>query len=98
MTKREDKLLDKPKDELQSEPVVIEAAPEVPKSEVNPGYVRIQNLQPVEQTIPLVDGGEPIRLSPARGNGNTSRPVLLKNLPTAFVERLIKEKKIRKIV
>lgn len=68
-----------------------------PVSEVNPGYVRIQNLQPIEQTIPLVDGGEPISLSPFRGLGNTSRPVLNKVLPTAFVERLIKEKKIRKL-
>ncbi len=68
-----------------------------PVGEVNPGYVRIQNLQPIEQTIPLVDGGEPISLSPFRGLGNTSRPVLNKVLPTAFVERLIKEKKIRKL-
>lgn len=87
------------KDEtLLENTTVIEAAPEPPKIEVNPGFVRIQNLQPVEQTIPLVDGGEPIRLSPARGNSNISKPVLLKNLPTAFVERLIKEKKIKKIV
>ena len=65
---------------------------------VNPGFVRIQNLQPIEQTIPLIDGGEPICLTPFRGNGNTSRPVLGKVLPTAFVERLIREKKIRKLV
>ena len=65
---------------------------------VNPGLVRIQNLQAVEQTIPLIDGGEPISLTPFRGNGNTSRPVLNRVLPTAFVERLIKEKKIRKLV
>lgn len=86
------------KDQEFVAPVVEEPIPEIPKKEVNPGYVRIQNLQAVEQTIPLVDGGEPLRLTPFRGNGNTSRPVLLKNLPTAFVERLIKEKKIKKIV
>jgi hypothetical protein len=80
------------------EPVVFGIVPETPKQEVNPGYVRIQNLQAVEQTIPLVDGGEPLKMSPFRGKHNTSRPVLLKNLPAAFVERLIKEKKIRKVV
>lgn len=79
-------------------PVAEEPIPEIPKKEVNPGYVRIQNLQAVEQTIPLVDGGEPLKMTPFRGHGNTSRPVLLKNLPTAFVERLIKEKKIKKLV
>ena len=84
--------------EVVVEPVIFEPAPKAPKIEVNPGYVRIQNLQAVEQTIPLVDGGEPLRMSPFRGKHNTSRPVLLKNLPTAFVERLIKEKKIRKVV
>lgn len=65
---------------------------------VNPGFVRIQNLQSIEQTIPLTDGGEPICLTPLRGKGNTSRPVLNRVLPTAFVERLIREKKIRKLV
>lgn len=65
---------------------------------VNPGLVRIQNLQSIEQTIPLIDGGEPICLTPFRGKGNTSRPVLNRVLPTAFVERLIREKKIRKLV
>jgi hypothetical protein len=66
--------------------------------DVNPGYVRLQNLQPVEQTIPLLDGGAPLCLTPAKGRGAISRPVLLKNLPTAFVERLIKEKKIKRVV
>lgn len=75
------------------EPVSTEPAPDV-----NPGYVRIQNLQPVEQTIPLIDGGEPLCLTPLRGKGNISRPVLNKLLPAAFVERLIKEKKIRKLI
>ncbi len=65
---------------------------------VNPGYVRIQNLQPIEQTIPLIDGGEPLCLTPLRGKGNTSRPVLNKLLPAAFIERLVKEKKIRKLI
>lgn len=88
----------KDKDDL-SEVIVVEQPIVVDtiKKPVNPGYVRLQNLQSVEQTIPLTDGGSPLCLTPARGKGNISRPVLRKDLPTAFVERLIKEKKIKQL-